>query len=79
MGGSASLSLGGRLSLLPPVGGLSSAQEETISMPAGINLGPISTIAKRNNANRSNERVRNRDFAGVLSTMLFIEKGQVTT
>jgi hypothetical protein len=72
LGGSADLSRGGRLSRLPPVGGLSSAQEETMSMPAGMNFGPISTIAKRIKASNSNESVMNRDFPGVLSTILFI-------
>ena len=72
LAGSASFSLGGMLSRLPPDGGRSSAHEETINNPAGIKLGAISNRVNRNNANSSNETVINRDFPVFEITILFL-------
>ena len=72
LGGSAVAIIGGRLSLRPPVGGRSSAQDERRNMPAGMNLGTISNRLKRINANSINRMVRIFDFRDRESTETFM-------
>ena len=68
--GSAYFTLGGRLSLLPPEGGRSSAQDDTARSPIGMHFGAISNREKRISAIMSNERVIRRDFPDFEITML---------